>query len=115
MVRGILVFFISSFLIITLGVVLYFLYKDFYLINNVFAKIGYGIILFFTMLVLFRYMLMLFFSMLKTIFKTADENNTKNIIYHRVTIIIPAYNEEAVIASSIESLLKQTYLNILLM
>jgi cellulose synthase/poly-beta-1,6-N-acetylglucosamine synthase-like glycosyltransferase len=110
-VRDILVFFITSFLIILLGIVVYFFYRDFYLISNIFAKIGSGIILFFTILVLSRYMLMLFFSMLKTIFKTADENNPKNIIKHRITIIIPAYNEEAVIASSIESLLKQTYSN----
>lgn len=108
-VKDFLIFFISFLLITLLIIIIYFFYRDFYLINNIFAKIGYGIILSFTSLVLLRYMIMLFFSMLKTIFKTADERKFENIINHKVSVIIPAYNEEAVIASSIESLIKQTY------
>lgn len=108
-VKDFLIFFISFLLITLLIIIIYFFYRDFYLINNIFVKIGYGIILFFTSLVLLRYMIMLFFSMLKTIFKTADERQFENIINHKVSVIIPAYNEEAVIASSIESLIKQTY------
>ncbi|WP_457563353.1 glycosyltransferase [Caminibacter pacificus] len=60
-------------------------------------------------------MLLLFFSILKTIFKTADEKHIEKInktLNHKVSIIVPAYNEEKIIAKSLESLVNQTYQNL---
>ncbi|WP_457562918.1 glycosyltransferase family 2 protein [Caminibacter pacificus] len=60
-------------------------------------------------------MLLLFFSILKTIFKTADEKHLEKInktLNHKVSIIVPAYNEEKIIAKSLESLVNQTYQNL---
>ena len=113
MVKSIFVVLLSIFLIILLGFVLYEFLADFYTINNVFVQIGVGIILIFTSLVILRYMLLLFFSMLKIIFKTSDEKKEENQLNFnkKISVIIPAYNEEAVIDKSIRSILNQTYPN----
>jgi len=115
MVKNFFIFVLSVFLIALLAFVLYKFYNDFYLVNNYIVKIGVGIILFFTTLVILRYMLLLFFSILKTIYKTADEQHLDKItdsLNYRVSIIVPAYNEEMVIAKSIESLINQSYKNL---
>ncbi len=115
MVKNILIIGLSLFLIVLLGFVLYSFYYNFYTINNIVVKIGVGVILFFTTLVILRYMLLLFFSILKTIFKTADEQNLEKInktLNHKVSIIVPAYNEEVVIGKSLESLVNQSYQNL---
>ena len=115
MVKNILIIGLSLFLIVLLGFVLYNFYYNFYTINNIVAQIGVGLILFFTSLVILRYMLLLFFSILKTIFKTADEKHIEKInktLNHKVSIIVPAYNEEKIIAKSLESLVNQTYQNL---
>ena len=99
-----------------LGVLLYYFYMYFYNIQNIFVKTGVVIILFFTTIVILRYMLLLFFSILKTIQKSADEEAKIDKIdrkeYKKVTIIVPAYNEEVVIKKSLLSLLEQTYPNL---
>ncbi len=115
MVKNILIIGFSLFLIALLGFILYNFYYNFYTINNIVAQIGIGLILFFTSLVILRYMLLLFFSILKTIFKTADEKHLEKInktLNHKVSIIVPAYNEEKIIAKSLESLVNQTYQNL---
>ncbi|QCI28879.1 glycosyltransferase family 2 protein [Caminibacter pacificus] len=115
MVKNILIIGFSLFLIVLLGFVLYSFYYNFYTINNIVVKIGVGVILVFTSLVILRYMLLLFFSILKTIFKTADEQHLERInktLNHRVSIIVPAYNEEVVIGKSLESLVNQSYQNL---
>jgi len=111
MVKNILIVILSIFLILLLGVVLYKFLADFYTINNIFVKIGIGIILTFTSIVILRYMFLLFFSMLKIIFKTSDKKKKIENYNKKISVIIPAYNEEAVIAQSIKSLLNQSYPN----
>jgi len=111
MVKNIFIVILSIFLILLLGVVLYKFLADFYTINNILVKIGIGIILIFTSIVILRYMFLLFFSMLKIIFKTSDEKKKTENYNKKISVIIPAYNEEAVIAQSIKSLLNQSYPN----
>lgn len=73
-----------------------------------FLILGSQIIMGFTLIVILRYILLLFFSMLKTI-----KNTTKSIDRSRnrfkVSIIVPAFNEELVIIKSIQSLMRQSY------
>jgi cellulose synthase/poly-beta-1,6-N-acetylglucosamine synthase-like glycosyltransferase len=58
-------------------------------------------------------MLLLFFSVLKLILKSSQKTDLKSIsTKNKVTIIVPAYNEEVVIEKSIKSLLEQTYPNL---
>ncbi|WP_187646921.1 glycosyltransferase family 2 protein [Nitrosophilus labii] len=113
MIKGFIVIFLSLFLILALGSLLYFYYNYFYHIQNIFVQIGVGIVLFFTTLVILRYMLLLFFSILKTIQKSADEEDKpQKGELKRVTIIVPAFNEEVVIEKSLQSLIEQTYPNL---
>jgi len=111
MVKNLTVIVFSILIVITLGFTLYSFLYHFNTINNALTKVGVGIILGFTSLVILRYMLLLFFSMLKVIFKTADDKIRNKKCHKKVTIIVPAYNEEVVIQNSIKSLLKQTYKN----
>ncbi|WP_459978066.1 glycosyltransferase family 2 protein [Nautilia lithotrophica] len=86
---------------------------DFFDIENAFVKIGSGLILFFTTIIIIRYMFLLFFSILKLIFKSSRNIDLKTISTNKkITIIVPAYNEEVVIETSIKSLLEQTYPNL---
>ena len=104
---------ISLILIGLLGFVLYNFYNDFFDIENMFVKIGSALILFFTTIIILRYMFLLFFSILKLIFKSQRNISLKQISTNKkVTIIVPAYNEEVVIETSIKSLLEQTYPNL---
>ncbi|GAB6074066.1 hypothetical protein JCM15786_07230 [Nautilia lithotrophica] len=111
--RSVLVILVSFTLIILLGIVLYNFYMDFFDIENAFVKIGSGLILFFTTIIIIRYMFLLFFSILKLIFKSSRNIDLKTISTNKkITIIVPAYNEEVVIETSIKSLLEQTYPNL---
>ncbi|AZV47120.1 glycosyl transferase [Nautilia sp. PV-1] len=104
---------VSLILIGLLGFVLYNFYNDFFDIENMFVKIGSALILFFTTIIILRYMFLLFFSILKLIFKSQRNISLKQISTNKkVTIIVPAYNEEVVIETSIKSLLEQTYPNL---
>jgi len=112
-IKSFVILSLSLFLIIALGITLYFFYIYFYQIQNIFVQTGVAIVLFFTTLVILRYMLLLFFSILKTIQKSADEEEKlKKREFKRVTIIVPAFNEEVVIEKSLLSLLEQTYPNL---
>jgi cellulose synthase/poly-beta-1,6-N-acetylglucosamine synthase-like glycosyltransferase len=102
-------------LALIMGVTLYSFYNYFYKVQDLFVKSGVLIVLIFTTLVIMRYMLLLFFSMVKTIFKSADtikEFGSKRKKFKRVTITVPAYNEEVVIEKALRSLLEQSYPNL---
>ncbi len=104
---------LTIFLVLLSGIVLINFYHTFIIINNSFIQLGIVISLVFIAILVSRYMLLLFFSLMKIIFKTADESNkAHNKCTKKVSIIIPAYNEEVVIEKSIQSLINQTYKNI---
>jgi len=113
MVKSVFIILLSVLLILVLSFILYSFYLYFESIELFILKTGAAVILFFTGLVIMRYMLLLFFSMLKILIKSSDENyssfESKDL---RVTLIVPAYNEEVVIEKSIRSLLEQTYQNL---
>ncbi|MCK5828700.1 MAG: glycosyltransferase family 2 protein [Methylococcales bacterium] len=73
-----------------------------------FLKVGALLIMAFTVIIIARYLLLLFFSMLKTIKITSKPVKRSNELF-KVSIIVPAYNEELVIVKSIQSLMQQNY------
>ncbi len=76
--------------------------------SEAFVRFGITLVLFFSFLIIGRYMLLMIFSILQTIKKSADEEQL-TIIHKKVSIIVPCYNEEAVIEKSLQSLIKQTH------
>ncbi len=88
------------------------LYVFYQLIDNGFILFAVILIIFFTFLVIVRYLALMFFSIFKVGLKTEREKQDKAFhTHHKVSIIVPAYNEEVVIGRSIVSLLQQTYPN----
>jgi poly-beta-1,6 N-acetyl-D-glucosamine synthase len=79
--------------------------------SDLFLRFGVVFIFIFTLIIITRYLLLMFFSMLQTINRSAEENfhSSKKDI---VSIIVPCYNEEAVIVASLKGVLEQTYPNI---
>jgi cellulose synthase/poly-beta-1,6-N-acetylglucosamine synthase-like glycosyltransferase len=79
--------------------------------SNIFVRMGVVLIFIFTLLIVVRYLLLIFFSVFQTIRRSAEEE-----LYidksHRVTIIVPCYNEQEGIIASIKSLINQTYPNL---
>ena len=86
-----------------------FVYDSF---QNMFFKFSIMAVAFFTFLVIFRYVSFIFFSIIKTAQKTVEFNLVNKNFKPKVTIIVPAYNEEVTIAASIKSLVNQTYKNL---
>jgi cellulose synthase/poly-beta-1,6-N-acetylglucosamine synthase-like glycosyltransferase len=84
----------------------------FFTFENIFLKFAIVIVSFFTFIIIFRYVMFIFFSILKTTQKTIDFNLSNRAKQPRVTIVVPAYNEEVTIAVSIKSLVQQTYKNL---
>jgi len=80
--------------------------------QNTFFKFSIIAVAFFTFLVIFRYVAFIFFSIIKTAQKTAEFDLVNKNFKPRVTIIVPAYNEDVTIATSIKSLVHQTYKNL---
>ena len=111
---------ISLLLISAIAILLYYFYINFSKLEGLLVHSGVVVILIFTALVIMRYMLLLFFLMLKTIMKSADtarKEDEKEIHgdrkeFKRVTITVPAYNEEVVIEKALLSLKEQTYPNL---
>jgi len=109
----------SLFFLIVLVVLSLFVVTTFYDVKNVFHTVESGfirfaiiLVAFFTFIIIFRYVAFIFFSIIKTTQKTV-EFDVKNKHYNpRVTIIVPAYNEEVTIGVSIKSLVEQTYENL---
>jgi len=88
------------------------LYVFYQLIDNGFILFAVILIIVFTFLIIIRYLLLMFFSIFKVGLKTERETKDKTLhTHHKVSIIVPAYNEEVVIGRSIVSLLQQTYPN----
>ena len=77
-----------------------------------FLKFATILVVFFTFVVIFRYISFIFFYIAKTIQKTINFSHKDSLFTPRVSIIVPAYNEEVTIATSIKSLVKQTYKNL---
>ena len=77
-----------------------------------FLKFAIILVAFFTFIVIFRYISFIFFSIAKTLQKTFSFKQKELLFNPRVSIIVPAYNEEVTIATSIKSLVKQTYKNL---
>ena len=62
----------------------------------------------FTIVIILRYLLLLLFSTLNII-KSATVSRHKRNNYFKVSVIVPAFNEEVVIAKLIKSILNQSY------
>ena len=79
--------------------------------QNMFTNVAIIALTIFTFFIIFRYLSFMFFSLIKIGQKTIDfELNDPN--YHpKVTVIVPAYNEDVTIAITIKSLVQQTYNN----
>ena len=112
MVKKIILIVVNLFIISLLGFVLYEIYTNFLEVQNIFVKIGIVIILSFTLIVILRYMMLLYFSIIKLVFKSSEDTNNSVKPTFKVTIIVPAYNEEKVLPISIPSLINQTYENL---
>ena len=80
--------------------------------ENAFFKFAIILVAFFTFIVIFRYISFIFFSITKTAQKTASFNLVNKNFRPKVSIIVPAYNEDVTIATSIKSLVTQTYNNL---
>lgn len=88
------------------------LYSFYQIVDDTFIMIAVIMIVVFTGIVILRYLLLMFFSIFKVALKTERETRPRSVHTHlRVSIIVPAYNEEVVIGRSIISLLQQTYPN----
>lgn len=79
--------------------------------ENIFMKFAIILVSFFTIIIILRYIMFLFFSIMKTTEKTNTFHKT-NARQPKVSIIVPAYNEDVTIAVSIKSLVQQTYKNL---
>ncbi len=116
MVRVLVVIGLNIFIIAALSVTIYFFVINFYRVQSEFIQLGSIFIVFFSALIVFRYMFLLLFSLLKIIQKTADGENKRTFqkinIDKKVTIIVPAYNEELIIYEALVSLLQQNHTNL---
>ncbi len=80
--------------------------------NNWFIEFAIGLIIFFTFLVILRYLALMFFSIFKVALKTEKQTDDRHFNTDlKVSIIVPAFNEDVVIERSILSLMHQTYKN----
>ncbi|MDQ7073762.1 MAG: glycosyltransferase [Gammaproteobacteria bacterium] len=103
-----LILFIIALLVLFIIYAIFWATDLYYSTSAFVVQFGVVAIGLFTFIIITRYLLLLFFSMVKTIHKLGDgEKQTPT--HHRVSIIVPAYNEDVVIGASIQSLLKQTY------
>ena len=80
--------------------------------ENFFFRLSIILVVFFTFIVIFRYVAFIFFSIMKTYQKTVSFEVEDKFFKPKVTIIVPAYNEDVTIATSIKSLVQQTYNNL---
>jgi cellulose synthase/poly-beta-1,6-N-acetylglucosamine synthase-like glycosyltransferase len=80
--------------------------------ENFFFRLSIILVAFFTFIVIFRYVAFIFFSIMKTYQKTVSFEGEDKFFKPKVTIIVPAYNEDVTIATSIKSLVQQTYNNL---
>ena len=79
--------------------------------NDIMVAFGVKLIFVFSMIVLFRYLALIFFSTLQII-KSSKRNFDFVKPTKKVSVILPAYNEEMVIVQSLKGMFEQTYPNI---
>ncbi len=79
--------------------------------NDMMVAFGVKLIFVFSMIVLFRYLALIFFSTLQII-KSSKRDFTFVKPTKKVSVILPAYNEEMVIVQSLKGMFEQTYPNI---
>jgi len=111
-VRTLVIILLGVLLVMGMGYLLLNFYNTFYAVENYFVKAGIIVIFIFTLLVVLRYMSLLFFSIFKILFQNDNIANRTFKTEHKVTVIVPAYNEEKTIATTIESIKAQTYPNL---
>lgn len=80
-------------------------------VESAFVQAGVVMLFIFSTLITLRYLALMFFSIIKTIQRTTQVDRQKRADL-KVSIIVPAYNEEVVIEKSILSIMDQTYPNI---
>ena len=105
-VLALFIFFCIIFIISTYSII--YLNKALLVLQSNFIILGSKIIMGFTLIIIVRYMALLLFSMMKTIKNSIKPDDHVNNIF-KVSIIVPAFNEEMVIIQSIQSLMKQSY------
>ncbi len=78
---------------------------------NLFVKVGVITILLFSLVVITRYFILLFFSMLNLYRHINKEEHVRVPLKNKpfVTVLVPCFNEDKVLKASLESLIKQTY------
>ncbi len=87
------------------------LFNMYFTFDSLLVQIGVIVLIFMSTIIITRYIFLIIFSILKTIQKSSDsklESCLKSCT-HKVSIIIPAFNEESVIVQSAKSIMKQTY------
>ena len=77
-------------------------------VTSLIGEFGVGMLLVFTLLITLRYLALMMFSMLNNIRRTATQQNVRHD-FPKVSILVPAYNEEVVIQQSLLSIMEQTY------
>lgn len=84
------------------------LHSLYYAMHSFIGELGVVMLLIFTLLITLRYLGLMLFSMLNNIRRTARRHKP-NRDYPKVSIIVPAYNEDVVIQKSLISIMEQTY------
>ncbi len=84
------------------------LHSLYFAMHSFIGELGVVLLLIFTFLITLRYLGLMLFSMLNNIRRTARRHKP-NRDYPKVSIIVPAYNEDVVIQKSLISIMEQTY------
>jgi len=84
------------------------LHSLYFAMHSFIGELGVVMLLIFTLLITLRYLGLMLFSMLNNIRRTARRHKP-NRDYPKVSIIVPAYNEDVVIQKSLISIMEQTY------
>lgn len=84
------------------------LHSLYFTMQSFLGEVGVMLLLIFTLLITLRYLGLMVFSMLNNIRRTARRPNL-NRDYPKVSIVVPAYNEDVVIQKSLISIMDQTY------
>jgi cellulose synthase/poly-beta-1,6-N-acetylglucosamine synthase-like glycosyltransferase len=95
-------------LLVALSYVLNTLFLNSFAIHSTLMNMGVAFIVFFTAILAVRFLLLVFFSLLKVISKSLGQSHPFRYS-KKISVIIPAYNEEKVIRTSITSVLRQSY------
>ena len=84
---------------------------ELYMYEQLMVKVSVTFILIFSFIIIARYFLLLLLSILN-LYKHSKNPKTRKTVHNKmVSVIVPCYNEEMVIQSSLKSLINQTYKN----